>query len=115
MVLPKGVTRTLFVALSKVLCLRLLALEADLDGGTRLGWASAYGTLVQAMDCTLIPPLALQRSGGVTASGAILTAHASSLTQVFLGVGLTGYGISPRLKVELEPVYRVSSLLAMAH
>jgi len=34
---------------------------------------------------------------------------------VFLGVGLMSYGISPRLKLELEPVYRASTLLAMAH
>ena len=57
MVLPKGVTRMVFVALSRVL--RLLAPKGDLDGGTHLGWASAYGALVLAMDRTLVTPLAL--------------------------------------------------------
>ena len=58
MVLPKGVTWTLFVALSGVLRLRLLAPEADLDRGTHLDWVSACGALVLAMDRTLMPPLA---------------------------------------------------------
>ena len=80
MVLPVGVTRTLFVALSEVLCLRLSAPEADLDRGANLGWASAYGALVLAVDHTLVPPLALLRSGGMTGSGAIVTVCASSLT-----------------------------------
>ena len=68
----------LFVALSRVL--RLSAPEADFDGGARLGWASAYGALVLAMDRMLVPPLAPLRSGGMTASRAIVTACASSLT-----------------------------------
>ena len=80
MVLPKGVTWTLFVAPSEVLRLRLSALEANLDGGARLGWASTYGALVLAVDRMLMPPLAPLRSGGMTASGAIVTARASSLT-----------------------------------
>ena len=49
------------------------------------------------------------------ASGAILTAHASSPTNMFLGVWLMGYGISSKLKVVLEPVYKASAWLAMAH
>ena len=69
-----------FVALSEVLRLRLSAPEADLDGGARLGWASAYGTLVLAMDRMLMPPLAPLRSGGMMARGAIITTRASSLT-----------------------------------
>jgi hypothetical protein len=78
MVLHEGVTQTLFVALSRVL--RLSAPEADLDEGARLGWVSTYGTLVLAVDYTLVPPLALLRSGGMIASGAIVTVRASSLT-----------------------------------
>jgi hypothetical protein len=70
----------LFVALFRVLRLRLSAPEADLIGGTRLGWASAYGTLVLAVDHTLVPLLAPLRSGGMTASRVIVTARASSLT-----------------------------------
>ena len=111
--LPKGVTRTLFIALFGVL--RLSAPEADFDGGTRLGWASACGTLVLAMDHTLVPLLAPLWRGGMMASGAIVTTHASSLTKVFLGVWLMGYGISSKLKVELEPVYIASAWLSMAH
>jgi hypothetical protein len=78
MVLHEGVTRTLFVALSRVL--RLSAPEADLDEGARLGWALTYGTLVLAVDRTLVPPLALLRSGGMIASEAIVTMCASPLT-----------------------------------
>ena len=70
----------LFVALSEVLRLRLLAPKADLDGCAHLGWALACGALVLAMDRTLIPPLAPLWSRGMMASGAIVTAHASSLT-----------------------------------
>ena len=33
---------------------------------------------------------------------------------MFSGVGVTGYGISSKLKVELEPVYKASAWLAMA-
>lgn len=80
MVLPQGVTWMLFVALSGVLRLRLSAPEADLDGGTHLGWASACGALVLAVDHTLVPPLAPLRSRGMTASGAVVTARASSHT-----------------------------------
>ena len=76
----------LFVALSRVLRLRLSAPEANLDGGTHLGWVSACGTLVLAVDRTLMPPLALLRSGGMVASEAIITTRASSLTWCF-GVG----------------------------
>ena len=111
--LSEGVTRTLFVALSGVL--RLSAPEADFDGGTHLGWASACGTLVLAMDQTLVPLLALLWRGGMMASGAIVTTHASSLTKVFSGVWLMGCGISSKLKVELEPMYKASAWLAMAH
>ena len=68
----------LFVALSGVL--RLSALEADLDRGARLGWASACGALVLDVDRTLVPALALLRSGGMIASGAIVIVRASSLT-----------------------------------
>jgi len=78
--MPEGVTRMLFVALSEVLHLRLSAPEANLDGGARLGWALAYGALVLAMDRMLVPPLAPLWSRGITASGAIVTACASSLT-----------------------------------
>ena len=78
--LPEGVTQTLFVVLFGVLLLWLSAPEADLDRGTNLGWASAYGALVLAVDHTLVPPLAMLRSGGMMASGAIVTARASSLT-----------------------------------
>ena len=115
MVLPKGVTRMVFVALSRVLRLRLSAPEANLDGGICLGWASAYGALVLAMDRMLVPLLPPLRSGGMMASGAILTAHASSPTNMFLGVWLMGCGISSKLKVELEPVYKASAWLAMAY
>ena len=80
MVLPEDVTRTLFVAPSEVLHLRLSALEADLDGGASLGWALAYGTLVLAVDRTLVLSLAPLWSGGMTAGGAIVTTRASSLT-----------------------------------
>ena len=97
--LPEGVTRTLFVAFSGVLCLS--APEADLDRGAHLGWASACGALVLAVDHTLVPRLVPLRNGGMMASGAITTAHVSSLTKVFLGVWLMGYGISSKLKVEL--------------
>ena len=103
----------LFVALSRVL--RLSAPEADFDGGARLGWASAYGALVLAMDRMLVPLLPPLRSGGMMASGAIVTVHTSSLTKVFLGVWLMGCGISSKLKVELEPVYKANAWLAMAH
>lgn len=48
------------------------------------------------------------------ASGAIMTALASSLTKVFLETGFVACGIPSRLKVELEPVYRASALSAMA-
>ena len=50
----------------------------------------------------------------MTASGAIMTTRASSLTKVFSIAGLTGYGISSKLKVELEPMYKASALSAMA-
>ena len=70
--------------------------------------------LVLAVDRTLVPPLTLLRSGGMTASGAIMTTHASSLTKVFSGVWLMSCGISSKLKVELEPVYKESAWLAIA-
>ena len=66
MVLPEDVTRTLFVAPSEVLHLRLSALEADLDGGTSLGWALAYGTLVLAVDahsCHRLPAIEWRHDG----------------------------------------------------
>ena len=66
--LREGITRTLFVALFRVL--RLSAPKADLNGGARLGWASAYGTLVLAMDRMLLPLLAPLRSKGMMASRA---------------------------------------------
>ena len=66
------------------------------------------------MDRTLIPPLALLKSGVMTTSGAIMIALASSLTNVFSQTGLMACGISSKLKVELEPVYIASALLAMA-
>ena len=114
MVLPEGVTQTLFVAPSKVLRLRLLAPEADIDVDAHLCWVLACGALVLAMDRKLVPPLAPLRGGGMTASGAIMTTHASSLTKVFSGVGLMGCGISSKLKVGLEPVYKASAWLVIA-
>ena len=48
------------------------------------------------------------------ASGAIVIVHASSQTKVFSGVGLMGHGISSKLKVELEPVYKASAWLVIA-
>jgi len=62
-----------------------------------------------------VHPVAPLRSGGMMASGAIVIAHASSLTKVFSGVWLMGCGISSKLKVELEPVYIASAWLSMAH
>ena len=50
----------------------------------------------------------------MTASGAIVTARASFLTKVFSGAGFPGCGISSKLKVELEPMYKASALSAMA-
>ena len=50
----------------------------------------------------------------MTTSGTIMTALASSLTNVFSETRLMACGISSKLKVELEPVYRASALLAMA-
>jgi len=67
------------------------------------------------MDRTLMHLVALLRIGGMMASGAIVTTHASSLIKVFLGVWLMGCGISSKLKVVLEPVYKASAWLAMAH
>ena len=43
-----------------------------------------------------------------------MTALASSLTNVFSETRLMACGISSKLKVELEPVYRASALSAMA-
>ena len=43
-----------------------------------------------------------------------MIALASSLTNVFSQTGLMACGISSKLKVELEPVYIASALLAMA-
>ena len=94
--------------------MRLSAPEVDLDGGARLSWAPSCGDLVLVVDRTLMPPLASLKSGGMTASEAIVTALASSLTKVFSGTGLVACGISSKLKVELKLVYRASALLAMA-
>ena len=43
-----------------------------------------------------------------------MIALASSLTNVFSQTGLMACGISSKLKVELEPVYRASALSSMA-
>jgi hypothetical protein len=67
-----------------------------------------------AIDLRLVPPLAPLWSGGMMEIGAMVMARASSLTYVLSGDELMGCGISPKLNVELEPVYRASSLLVIA-
>ena len=80
-----------------VFLLRLSSPKANLDGGAHLGWAPSRGALVLVVDHTLVPPLSSLKSGGMTASGAIMTTLASSLTKVFSGMGLMACGIPSKL------------------